>query len=128
MRAALALSLAALCGCGPEQASLDGLWRATAIDGQPVGRTDFLIRVRGGRVVGGKDGCNSWAYDMTQRPEPDGTRMVVSDAMACPGIAQRPAYWRALGNGNAGPILSESGDLRLRAGGSEIMARRANQP
>lgn len=129
MRAGWSLLLLAVAGCGADRQpafddGLDGLWRATAIDGDPVGRADFLIRIRGGRVVGGKDGCNSWAYDMTRPPEPDGTRIVVSDAMGCPGIAKRPAYWRALGNGNAVPMPTDTGALRLRAGSGEIVARR----
>lgn len=122
-----------LAGCAEEarrarDGSLDGLWRATSIDGDPVGRTDFLIRIRGDRVVGGKDGCNAWAYDMTEPPAPDGTRLVLSAPMECPGIPARPGYWRALGNGNAAPALTNQGEMRLRAGGSEILASRAALP
>lgn len=105
--------------------SLDGLWRAERIDGDPVGRTEFLIRVRGGRVVGGKDGCNGWAFDQTRPPEPDGTRAVVSSCIGCPGIPSISEYWRAIGNGNAVPVLTRDGQLRLRAGGHEILARRS---
>lgn len=121
------LLLFSACG-GEQEPARNGLWRATTIDGAPVGRTDYLIRIRGGRVVGGKDGCNSWSYDMTRPPEPNGTRMVVSTCIGCPGLAEQAGYWRALGNGNVVPVLIENGRLRLRAGGSEILARRAASP
>lgn len=129
MRAALLLALLTCAGCGrPEPAhdpGLDGLWRAESIDGKPVGRTDYLIRVRGGRPVGGKDGCNSWSYDLTRPPEPNGARPVVSTCIGCPGLAGQDGYWRALGNGNVVPVLAKDGRLRLRAGGSEVLARSA---
>jgi hypothetical protein len=132
MRAALPLLLLlAACADGREPARdgrLDGLWRATAIDGQPVGRTEFLIRVRGGRVVGGKDGCNSWAFEMTRPPEPNGHRTIVTDLMDCGPVPLEAAYWRALGNGNVVPRADETGELRLRAAGSEIVARRTERP
>jgi hypothetical protein len=106
----------------------DGLWAATTIDRQVVAPDAFLVRIRGGRVVGGKDGCNSWAFDMTRPPEPDGTRTIATDLMACPGVPPRPAYWRALGNGNVPPIVTDQGELRLRAGGSELIARPFRPP
>jgi len=128
MRAALPFLLLAT-GCGGDgrpqpDPSHDGLWRAETIDGDPVGRSEFLLRVRDGRVVGGKDACNHWGFDFTRPPEPDGTRAIISTLMACPGIPGIPAYWRAIGNGNAVPQLTEEGKLRFRAGGSEIVARR----
>jgi hypothetical protein len=129
MRAALFFVLLASAGCdGVEPARdprLEGLWRAESIDGKPVGQTEYLIRIRGGRPTGGNDGCNSWGYDMTRPPEANGTRSVVSTCMGCPGLVGQDAYWRALGNGNIVPVLAEDGALRLRAGGSEILARRA---
>ena len=79
--------------------------------------------MRGGRVVGGKDGCNNWGFDLTRQPEPDGTRTIATDLMACPDVPPRPNYWRALGNGNAVPELTGTGELRLRAAGSELLAR-----
>jgi hypothetical protein len=132
MRAALfSFTLAvSACGSGPPapDSRYDGLWRAETIDGAPVGRTEFLIRIRGGRPVGGKDGCNSWSFDMTRSPEPNGTRSVVSTCMGCPGLAGQDGYWRALGNGNVVPVPAEGGSLRLHAGGSEILARRTPSP
>lgn len=126
----LLLLLATGCGSAPPapDSALDGLWRAITIDRAPVGRTDFLIRIRGGRVVGGKDGCNSWAFDMTRPPEPDGTRSIASDLIGCSAIPQRPAYWRALGNGNVVPTLTAAGELRIAAGGSELRATRVAVP
>ena len=128
-RSTLMFLVALMTGCAdretpPADASLDGLWRAERIDGDPVGRTEFLIRVRGGRVVGGKDGCNGWGFDQSRPPEPNGSRLVVSTCMGCPGIPKISEYWRAIGNGNVIPVLTDQDQLRLRAGGHEILARR----
>ncbi|HEX8402841.1 MAG TPA: hypothetical protein VF628_14205 [Allosphingosinicella sp.] len=132
MRAALLLLLLASgCGADKDRASdgrYDGMWTATTIDGQAVAPRAFLVRVRGGRVVGGKDGCNHWVFDLTRPPEPDGTRTIATDLMACPGVPPRPTYWRALGNGNAVPDMTPTGELRLRAGGSVLLARRLPAP
>lgn len=130
MRAPAHLLLALLAGCGSSSREpdprLDGLWEATSIDGKPVPADRFLLRLRNGRVVGGRDGCNSWGYDETVPPAPDGSRTIVSDLMGCPAIPQRPAYWRALGNGNVVPALRRpDSQLRIAAGGAEILARRA---
>ncbi len=117
------MALLAACGGASEpNGASDGLWRVTAVDGAPVGTAEFLVRIRGGRVIGGKDGCNAWVYDRSRPPAPDGTRMVISDLTECSALPQRPAYWRALGNGNAVPELTGQGQLRLRAGGSDLLA------
>ncbi len=125
MRAGLFVLLV-LCGCGgsPEAAkdALEGSWRVTTIDGDPVGAAEFQVRVRDGRVIGGKDGCSAWVFDMTRPPTPQGMRLVITDLTPCPAIPQRPAYWRALGNGNARPVIAGAGRLRLEAGGSELVA------
>ena len=125
MRAALSSLLFVLPACGGEAADLDGMWRVTAISGEEVPPGQFLLRVRDGRVTGGRDGCNSWGFDETQPPAPDGTRMIISDAQGCAPTPQLRGYWRALGNGNAPLQTSEAGELRIRAGGDEIIARRA---
>lgn len=123
MRAGLPLLLL-VAGCGDQESAIpDGMWAATAIDGEPVPPDQFLIRVRAGRVTGGRDGCNSWAFDATQPPMPNGTRMIVSDLQECRETPARSAYWRALGNGNAVPRTNEAGALQLRAGGAQIIAR-----
>jgi hypothetical protein len=129
VRPLLPLIVVAVSGCGGSDTSqdvarsghLDGLWAVTMIGGEPAG-PDYLLRIRGGRVVGGKDGCNSWGYDLTLPPRPDGTRMIISDAMACPLTPERKAYWRALGNGNAPVRLNDDGRLLVEAGGEEIVA------
>lgn len=124
MRVALVVLL--LCAaCTDEKPVVpDGLWAVTAISGVDVPAETFLLRIRDGRVVGGRDGCNSWGFDETQPPRPDGTRMIVSDLQACAPTPQLRGYWRALGNGNAPVRLQEDGELRIRAGGDEIAARR----
>jgi hypothetical protein len=132
-RAALLALLALLPACGgePDPAAdrrHDGLWRVTEIDGDPVGASDYLIRLRAGRVVGGKDGCNSWMFDLTRAPEADGTRPIISDLMGCAAVPSRAAYWRAIGNGNVVPRFGPDGSVRLRAAGSELLASPRERP
>src|SRR5688572_12299972 len=124
MRVTLAslFQLSAACS-GEATAVPDGLWSVTAISGVEIPAEKFLLRIRDGRVVGGRDGCNSWGFDETQPPQPDGTRMIVSDAQECAPTPQLRGYWRALGNGNAPLRLTPGGELRVRAGGAEIIAR-----
>ena len=118
----LLLALAACGGSDPaEEGRLDGLWQVEEINGSAP-TASFLLRIRGGRVVGGRDGCNSWGFDLTQPPEPDGTRMVISDAQGCPLTRERNAYWRALGNGNVRPVLTEDRKLKLNVGVDEVIA------
>jgi hypothetical protein len=121
------LALLIVCGCDstPEAAgnAAEGSWRVTTIDGDPVGGAVFEVRVRGGRVIGGKDGCGAWIFDYSRPPAPDGTRMVLSELTPCSAMPQRSAYWRAVGNGNVRPRLAGEGHLRLAAGGSELLAR-----
>nr|WP_295371499.1 hypothetical protein [uncultured Sphingosinicella sp.] len=102
----------------------DGLWDVVEISGDPAPPGKFLIRLRSGRVTGGRDDCNSWGFDETRPPAPDGTRTILSDLRACGQTAQRRSYWRAIGNGNVVPRLTAGGELKLEAGGDEIVARR----
>jgi hypothetical protein len=134
MRAAAVCLLVVLAGCGPggEPAAStdgrhDGLWLAEAIDGERVAPERFLLRLRAGKVVGGRDGCNSWAFDETRPPEPNGTRTILSDMMGCARTPRRQAYWAALGNGNATPRITEEGGLRVKVGEHEIVARKMPQ-
>ena len=125
----LLLAVCAACSSSdPDEAAqlghYDGMWNVTAISGQPVPEGAFLLRVRGGRVSGGRDGCNAWGFDATRPPAADGTRMIISDAQECSPTPQLRGYWRALGNGNAPLRRTGSGELRIRAGGDEIIARR----
>ena len=125
MRAAFtSLALLSAACSGGEPAVADGLWSVTAITGAQVPPEKFLLRIRDDRIVGGRDGCNSWGFDETQPPAPDGTRMIVSDAQECAATPQLRGYWRALGNGNAPLRPMANGELRIRAGGDEIAARR----
>ena len=124
MRAAFAALHVCVACSGEKQVIPDGLWAVTTISGVDVPTENFLLRIRDGRVVGGRDGCNSWGFDETQPPQPDGTRMIVSDLQACPPTPELRGYWRALGNGNAPLRLTANGELRIRAGGDEIVARR----
>lgn len=117
--------LAALAGCGgsdpAREGRLDGLWQVEEINGSKPS-ANFLLRIRGGRVVGGRDDCNSWGFDETQPPAPDGARTILSDAQGCPRTRERNAYWRALGNGNVRPALTEDRKLKLKVGEDEVVA------
>jgi hypothetical protein len=123
MRAAVHALFLIVAACDGEAANPDGMWTVTTISGQEVPPGKFLLRVRDGRVTGGRDGCNSWGFDATRAPAPDGTRMIISDAQECSPTPQLRGYWRALGNGNAPLRTTEGGELRIRAGGDEIIAR-----
>jgi hypothetical protein len=128
VRRRLLFLLPLLAGCGGSEAQeaaregrLDGLWQVVTINGKAPAAS-FLLRIRRGRVVGGRDGCNSWGFDLTLPPAPDGTRMIISDAQGCPQTPERRAYWRALGNGNVRPAMAEDGKLRLSVGEDEVAA------
>lgn len=127
MRAHTLILLALCAACDRPEPDHDGMWTVTAISGETVPAGAFLLRVRGGRVTGGRDGCNAWGFDETRPPAADGTRMILSDAQECAATPQLRGYWRALGNGNAPLRLNESGELRIRAGGDEIVARRVEK-
>jgi hypothetical protein len=130
LRGGLLLLLLAVACHGPDaeeaarRGHLDGIWSVTTISGRNVPEGSYLVRLRAGRVTGGHDGCNSWAFDATVPPRPDGTRMIVADAQECAPTPSMRAYWRALGNGNVPPGLTGSGELRIKAAGEELLARR----
>jgi hypothetical protein len=130
-RALLLLVLTSAAACGglsPEESAqrghYDGLWTVVSISGKAAPADRFLIRVREGKVTGGRDGCNSWGFDATVPPAPDGARMIISDAQECAPTPVMRAYWRAIGNGNVPPRLTPTGELQLRAAGEEIIAER----
>lgn len=58
---------------GPEE---DGNWAALSIDGMKVSPDDFRVALNDRRVVGGRDGCNDWAY--ASEPDTEGERMIES--------------------------------------------------
>lgn len=85
-----ALALLAAAGCSAQQAEepraiaepgiADGGWRITHVDDRPIERRDIFVMIEDQQIVGGYDGCNAWGIE-----EIDGKRVVMSDAMACPG-------------------------------------------
>ena len=100
----------------------DGGWGAVIIDGRPVSAEDYRIAVKGGEVVGGYDGCNSWGY--TDDPlGPDGSRMIVSTLVECPDDRVRRAYWTLRSRGTA-LELRPDGSLRLAGRGHEAIFQR----
>ncbi|HEX9965925.1 MAG TPA: hypothetical protein VGB04_13200 [Allosphingosinicella sp.] len=103
--------------------SVDGGWAAVAIDGRAVPERAYRISVEGGRVRGGRDGCNDWGFDAPEVP--GGPRMIVSTAVGCPeGDPVREAYWALALGGGAAPELEEDGRMRLASGGHEGVFRR----
>ena len=72
---------------GPKE---DGSWAALSIDGHKVSPDHFRVTLYDRRVVGGRDGCNDWAY--TSEPDASGERMIQSTLQLCPGTELRRVY------------------------------------
>jgi hypothetical protein len=72
---------------GPKE---DGDWAALSIDGKAVPPFEFRVAVRDGRVAGGRDGCNDWAY--ASEPDARGERMIETTLQACPENELSRAY------------------------------------
>lgn len=73
---------------GPKE---DGNWAALSIDGKEVSPDNFRVALHDGRVVGGRDGCNDWAY--TSEPDAKGERMIESTLQFCPETELQRAYY-----------------------------------
>lgn len=103
-------------------ADADGDWAVLRIDDAAVAPDSFRVVLRRGEVTGGHDGCNNWGYDESVPPLADGSRMIVSDAQACPETAQSRAYRMVI----AKPAIrsAESGRLVLSAGGHRLLLER----
>ncbi|HEX8442361.1 MAG TPA: hypothetical protein VF631_01805 [Allosphingosinicella sp.] len=122
---ALPLLLFALAACGEApgaRAAPDGNWTVLSIDGQPVPPGSYELRVRRGRVTGGRDGSNGWGYVEDQPPRPDGSRMIISDLQGCAETPERTAYWRAINNGESTPTPQPGGRIALAAQGNRLVA------
>lgn len=102
---------------------VDGAWAALSIDGRPVPWREWRFSVAQGKVAGGRDGCNDWAFD---EPEVDGgERMIVTTAVGCPEQDPvRKAYWALAGADPVSLDLRTDGTLRLAGGGHEAVLRR----
>lgn len=102
---------------------VDGAWAAVSIDGRPVSWREWRISVTGGKVAGGRDGCNDWGFD---EPEVEGgERMIVTTLVGCPeDDPVRKAYWTVAIERNVPPELLGDGSLRLAAGGHQAIFRR----
>jgi hypothetical protein len=102
---------------------IDGPWNAVTIDGQAVPPREWRIGVEGGKVSGGRDGCNDWGYG-----EPEvkgGARTIVSTLVGCPeGDPVRKAYWAMAMAPEARLELLADGTLRIAARGHEAVLRR----
>jgi heat shock protein HslJ len=100
----------------------DGAWAAVSIDGRPVSWRQWRLSVTGGKVSGGRDGCNDWGFS---EPEVEGgERMINMTLVECPDDPVREAYWTLARARSMSPRLSGDGSLRLAAGGHEAVFRR----
>ena len=102
---------------------VDGSWAAESIDGRAVPWREWRIAVEGGKVAGGRDGCNDWGFD---KPEVEGgPRTIVSTLVGCPeDDPVRRAYWALALAEEASLDLREDGSLRLAGRGHEAVLRR----
>lgn len=99
----------------------DGSWAAISLDGRPVSWREYRVAVRDRRVVGGRDGCNDWAYQ-DERPDARGERSIISTLQACPEEPNGQAI-RALAFSGT-PVLRPDGTLLIRANGHLGIFRR----
>ncbi|TFI59458.1 hypothetical protein E2493_04505 [Sphingomonas parva] len=96
----------------------DGSWLAVTIDGRPA--EGFRVSITGGRVAGGRDGCNDWAF---AAPDPSGGRTIDTILVACPeDDPLRESYWRLVQEGHV--ALRGDGRLRLAGDGHQALFRR----
>jgi heat shock protein HslJ len=118
------LVLTSACGSqqhdGAAAAIPDGNWRIVAIDDRPVTNPRMMIAIRDNAITGGHDGCNAWGFE-----EHEGQRMIVSNAMACPGDAESASY-DLLQNTAPGSVRLSLDNSRVvaRAGGHRFTAMR----
>jgi hypothetical protein len=79
-------------------------WVSSTIDGRST--SSFTLVTRGGKIVGGHDGCNGWAIS-------DQPGMITMDAQECPPDPTRDAYWM---------LARASGTVRHQDG-TKLLAR-----
>jgi hypothetical protein len=79
------------------------------LDGRPVVRENYVVGIRWGKVVGGSDDCNGWAYQ-DERPDRNGERKVISTLVDCPETQERRVYRILVYS----PTLERRGDRELR--------------
>lgn len=100
----------------------DGTWSAVSIDGRAVSWREWRIAVTAGKVAGGRDGCNDWAF--TEPEVEGGEPMINTTLVEClEEDPARKAYWR-LANAQDPPQRLDDGRLRLAAGRHEAIFRR----
>lgn len=93
----------------------DGNWAALSIDGKKVAPSDYRVAVLDRQVVGGRDGCNDWAY--AGDADANGERMIETTLQYCPGNKLRQAY-RALSYQSDANLLPD-GKLQLASNGHQ---------
>ncbi|RPF72238.1 hypothetical protein [Aurantiacibacter spongiae] len=103
---------------GPER----GTWLALSLNGEDVAARGFLVRVEGGDVVAGHDGCNAWGRTGETDPA-SGRPITTTTLVACDPIPYQQAY-RRLAFGDAAMQVGADGRLALRIGDTAGTFRR----
>lgn len=102
---------------GPKE---DGNWAASSIDGRAVPQFEFRVAVLDRKVVGGRDGCNDWAY--TNEPGSGGERMIDTTLQFCPDN-ERGRIMRVLAAASNIKLLAKD-KLQISAPGHQAVFRR----
>lgn len=102
---------------GPRE---DGNWAAVNIDGRQVSPRDYRVALFNRKVVGGRDGCNDWAY--ASEADANGERMVETTLAECPDNDQGRVL-RTLAYASKIELLAD-GKLQLSARGHRATFRR----
>jgi hypothetical protein len=98
----------------------DGSWLAVTIDRYRVEGQGYRVSVSDGKIAGGRDACNDWAY---AAPDPNGMAMIDTTLVGCPeDDPLREIYWRLTCEGRI--TLRADGRLRLSVAGHEAVFRR----
>ena len=96
----------------------DGSWTAVRIDGRPIEPERYRIGVSAGKVSGGRDDCNDWAYE--GEPDEKGEQMINTTLVGCPeGDPMREAYWALVYDPKI--ELNPDGKLRVQGQGHEAI-------
>jgi len=101
----------------------DGAWAAVSLDGRPVPAGEYRLSISGGRVGGGRDGCNDWSFEAPD--ETTGERRIFTTLVGCDENDPLRRAYGVLAFAE-GPVLQlrPDGSLRIAARGHEGLFRR----
>lgn len=98
----------------------DGNWAALSIDGKKVSPSEYRVAILDRKVVGGRDGCNDWAY--AGEAGTYGERMIETTLQYCPDNEVRRAY-RAISYSSKASLLPDGRLTLATRDHHEIFAR-----